>query len=202
MKILITLPYTKGRGGIETVVTKLLNSSFSEENQITLLIRSKEYSAWLDDLPSRIIIKTMPFGGNNKVFRMGSYLWQILCQRHYDYVIDAGIKSLSVLKKLRAILKQHFKIISWPHFSLTIYQDKIHYFKDADYFWAISHDLKKELLTLGIEERRIYLVYNPVETHQSLISKTKKDEEIKFVYVGRLVEEQKNLLELFAALGG
>lgn len=202
MNILITLPYTKGRGGIETVVTELLNSSFSIQNNVVVLIQNKEYTDWLDNIPDRVKVVSCFWNGKNKVARMGSYLWQIFLHNDFDLVIDAGIKSLTVLKKIRSILKRNYKIISWPHFSLSIYKDKERSFLDADYFWAISSDLKKELMDIGVPGEKIFLVYNPVSSAKNFINVQEDKSITKFIYVGRLIEEQKNLTELFQALGG
>lgn len=199
MKILITLPYTNGRGGIETVVTELLNSSFSTKNDITLLIQSNQYSDWLNNLPKQVTVAKCFRDGKKGIDRMGSYLWQILMHKDFDYVIDVGVRSLTFLKKIRKLLHKKYKIISWPHFSLSIYKDKEEHFKSADYYWAISTDLKKELLKLGVAEQQIYMVYNPVQTQRPKMELA-QDEKTHFVYVGRLREEQKNITELFKAL--
>lgn len=199
MKILITLPFTKGRGGIETVVSSLLNSPLPSKYEFTLLIRNAEYGDWLSNLPSNIQIETCLLGGNKGYLRVLSYIYQLIKTRNYNYIIDAGIKTIPILYYFRKLLHQKFKIISWPHFSLNIYKDQVHHIKRADYFWAISTDLKKELMNIGVPENKISLVYNPITINNFPIPHS-KSQQVKLVYVGRLVEEQKNLSELFTAL--
>ena len=65
--------------------------------------------------------------------------------------------------------------------------------KFADAHLAISSGIKEQLIDIGIDESKIYLIYNPILHVDQVICRSTADE-IKFAYVGRIdYTGQKNL---------
>jgi len=196
-KLAIVTPMLSGKGGIETVLSIVLKDSDTISNfeKIDLIILGNNNSdEWLKKLPSNIHIH---FTTDLSIFRILILLYQLLLN-NYSKVICMSTNIIKFVNFIRNIFKMKFTIVSWIHFSLfneeTI-NPKI--LKLADYNLAISSGIMKQMLSMGIDEKKINLIFNPVEKKEKVIpvSMGLKHE---FAYIGRiLLNNQKNLRELF-----
>lgn len=195
MKVLIRIPQTGGRGGIETVTKNLLNSRFSIDNEVILVTESMMYDGWLNEFPSRV--KQYRWTGTGKMCRI-NFLHKIYKENpDIDVIIDTGNgHQLFYNYVARKISKMKSKLISWYHVSMDgkIASYSQYFRKCADYYLAISSGIEKQLMNLGIVEDKIYKIYNMVPTQR--IYPLTDDGETHFIYVGRIDDVQKNISEL------
>lgn len=195
-KILITAPRISGRGGTETVIRQWLDSSLSDEYDITLFVARMTNDEWLRGIsPSIQIIN----GGINKITIIVNYI-QILLNGHFDIIVDTNTKTLKIDFMIRHLFKRNYKIISWLHFSLNHVQSiNINNLKYADQHLAISSGIANQFkqITPNIP---VELIYNPIEKSSQSI-KFCKEGPLQLVYIGRVEwEHQKNLSLLFEGL--
>lgn len=94
----------------------------------------------------------------------------------------------------------NMKIYAWPHFALPFLKgNKL--LKYCDSFLAIASGIKKDLIKLGINEKKINLIYNPVDCVSVSVLQSKISEPKHFIYIGRLeYEGQKNVSEIYRIL--
>lgn len=194
-KILITSPRTSGHGGIETVITELLNSPLSNDYEITLFIARTKDKTWLKNLPPQIKVLD---GGTSTAKCLLTYC-QLLMHKSFDLIIDLSMKTIKIDYWIRKLFAKKYKIISWIHFSLH-HLEKVKT-KDillADRHWAISSGIAKQIQALD-QNAVIDTIYNPIAEQEIIPLST--DDKIHFVYVGRLEwETQKNLQLLLRSL--
>ena len=68
------------------------------------------------------------------------------------------------------------------------------YITCADYHLAISSGIKQQMINRGVAESTINVIFNPVETKDSVIPAPEEGETATFIYVGRMkFEGQKEL---------
>ncbi|NRO93655.1 glycosyltransferase [Lactobacillus helveticus] len=191
MRLNFVCPELQGAGGTETVL-KIVINHFSVKYDIRLFLtnipRKKE---WLSDLNNNVKIYCLKRNGKlNKIF----YLTRcFLSSNNKDVFIILGGNILKYFYYLNKIFKRNNLLISWIHFSLTSNLFDPNNLKKANYNWAISKQIKEQMLNLGINENHIELIYNPVKREPALKSpKDKKN--IRLLYIGRIMfNGQKNL---------
>lgn len=205
-KAIIAIPYLSGNGGTETVIKNF--------HQAVVACGSNEY-----------IWKLISYGGtrypnwmkewNKKVYNFSN----LRCIQRLLYIFllpflivkdlrrekpDFFIATNPVIWTLAFYYKKFFlpktKIISWYHFSFKRKKVNERYLKTADYFWAISNGIKKELISLGVDSKKIDVIYNPINTKNIPLVKRSGDQN-RFIYIGRIdYDSQKNVSELMRAL--
>lgn len=137
---------------------------------------------------------------NNKLliqFFGSLYLLFYLVLTNADFVVVLSPKYIRLSAAVRRVFKKKYNIISWMHFSLDkMFTDQRQAFKKADYHFAISSGIKYQLINMGIDSKKISVIFNPVESKQKSI---KRSMEPKYLYIGRIEKEkQKNLNELIS----
>lgn len=201
MKILIRIPETGGRGGIETVTKKLLNSRFSANNEVILLTEQMLYDGWLKEFPKRV--KQYRWMGTGKLDRIRFLIKLYEENPDLDIIIDTGNGHQLLYNYIaRKISKMKAKLISWYHVSMNgNIPSYSQYFKRcADYYLAISSGIKRQLEQLGIPEQKIHLVYNMIPRQKKYM--LVDDVKTHFAYIGRINEDQKNISELLKGFEG
>lgn len=198
MSFSIIAPVLSGKGGTETVISKVLSSSRIKDNKIktTLFLAGGTYSAeWLNNIAadSLINIKT-----KNKLLKLLKYIHYLL-HTDDDLLLVLSTKLIVLAYWIKKIFRRKYIITSWIHFSLNdepeVHTKDLHY---ADAHLAISSGIKRQLLALGISQNIIYTIYNPVTPNKQVISQSKQT---KFVFIGRILfNGQKNLKELIDGL--
>lgn len=208
-KGIILMPYVSGRGGTETVVHNLF-SILNDDNKISIRLLSiggtSDYG-WLNGVPYDMVKISDHYKINeNKVIRsifyssvLPIYLFRYINKYKPDFIISTNPVMWFLAKKITNYLKLRIPIIAWYHYSLKQHPIKEKFLTSADYYFAISSGIKQQLISLGINENKIYLIYNPVESDYRTLRRPKK--KTNFIYVGRvMLNGQKNCKELFKAL--
>lgn len=194
-KILVTAPRTSGKGGTETVIKQLLDSSLATQYDITLFVARVRHEEWLKEIPDSIKIVN---GGHDKYHRLSSYV-KTLLSNDFDVIMDTNTKTIKLDYWIRRLFHKNYCIISWIHFSLyDVPTVNIEDLLLADEHLAISSGIEEQIHQLD-ESAIIHKIYNPIEKKEIL--KLKSDSITHFVYLGRLEwHNQKNLELLLNSL--
>ena len=183
--IAIVAPNLSGKGGTETVLSKVLNfrDFGSKINMKIFLSDGTQSDEWLTKLninQENIIINNKK--GIGKVFEKIKFF----IFSNDDVILALGPKTV---------------LLAWFHFSLYNSNVKnVPLLKLADYHLAISTGIFDQLQKMSVSEERIYTIYNPVEKSLDVIPAS-KDNVGRIVYIGRLMlEGEKNLKFLIQAL--
>lgn len=196
MKVAIIAPTLSGRGGEETVISKIKNSCYlkSRNVRIDLLLLGKLYhNEWLRELDGNINISDSE---NNLINFF--ILTKLIIKEKYDIVLcltEKFVLYTYMIRKMFCI--KHLVIFSWIHFNLDKVNTKFMHL--ADYHLAISTDISKQLQQKKIAYKsKIYVIYNPVDRKRETVIKRNKNE---MVYIGRITfKGQKNVKELIDGL--
>lgn len=194
---LIITPFLSGRGGTETVLKTILNNSSQRHAHLLVLGGTKD-KVWLYSvLADKVMIG--PHGKIKQFLMLG----KLLRTNQYDHVICMSTTIIMAVSVIRTLLGNHFSIISWIHFSLNQEKTvKVSRLKLADKHLAISLGIRQQLIDLGISEKIIKLVRNPIKWKSRTINKS-MTKCIQLAFIGRItLDGQKNLKELFLALKG
>lgn len=197
MKILFTYPFVTGKGGMERVITDVLNYKTNDILYLLLPGGSKDKN-WLKQINNdhvQVILhnKHNPIEIFNDTFKS-------VIKIKPDIVITMNNLQILPILMARKVGRLKFKLYSWNHFSLK--HTKANFLlKKCDAFLAISSGIKDELIQLGINPNKIYLIYNPVKPTNRII-KLFEEKPMHFIYVGRIqYQKQKNLKEMYQILG-
>lgn len=205
VKVDILVPYLSGNGGIETVVSTVMQhfQSEADKNRFVYRLVIPQGVVKLDWLAGINNIKLNQMVHPSKVRRqiLGTlYLAKYIKENDVQIIVCLSTRLVKMAGIFRRLFHKSFKIVSWIHFSL--YHEAAVEPKDlllADFHLAISSGIAKQIQDLGIESKKIALIYNPlIQDRQPLIPNS---EVAEFIYVGRLIlDGQKNLSELINAL--
>ncbi|MDM8278686.1 glycosyltransferase [Ligilactobacillus aviarius] len=196
MKIVLTYPFLTGKGGMETVIKKILLNVPSTIQLDFLLPGGSKDESWIKGI-SRNNVKLVFHDFSNPVSILYDTFSYVRKEKP-DAVITMNNLQIIPLLAARSFVK-NMKIISWNHFSLK--HTKANFLlQKCDLFLAISSGIVDELGELGIDSSKVHLVYNPIDKAETLIPSSQGKEK-KLIYVGRVqYEDQKNLAELFKIL--
>lgn len=199
MKLVFVCPEMSGDGGTETVV-KNVTKHFSKLYDVELILTSiPTNKQWLRSIDSKVFISLIKHDGKlNKLFHL---LLTLSTLSNDAKVIVLGANLVKYIYYIRKVFRKKWQIISWIHYSLTnqnLFDPKNILF--ADEHWAISSNIKDQLIKFGVNESKIHLIFNPVSTYNGPLNKASRVG-IKLVYVGRIIfDGQKNLKELLTAI--
>lgn len=200
MKLTFVCNVISGQGGTETVLVKVLNMlSQNHNNKIKLVLSNKTpHTEWLSKINNKVKIE-YPLSGS-KLYRLIYFFRKFLHFTNNELVIVLSPNLIKYFCKLRKFIPKKCKIVSWFHFSIQgqdIYSpDNLGF---ADFHLAISTDIKKQLIGLGVDPQKVFLIFNPVD-HRSELKLPKDQNHYHFLYVGRIqFNGQKNLQELLNA---
>jgi UDP-D-galactose:(glucosyl)LPS alpha-1,6-D-galactosyltransferase len=184
---------------METVVAHFCGAACVRDNyDVTLFLSlGLEDMAWLQ-LPelerARIVTGRAP-GIKAHVERL-----LFFARSRDDAVIVLGPAMVLLASLVRVVCRKKYKIIDWPQFSLVVrYYRRRRFFRLADYHWAISTGVARELSDFGVEESKVFTIFNPVARCDQTIPPS-SDGMTRFVYVGRLADDQKDLRGLLRAM--
>lgn len=190
-------PFLSGKGGTETVLQQVLcDNDFSEKYKITLqILGGVGDSEWLEVIKKKNI--TVKVGSKNKLISIFSLAKSLLLDAP-DKAIFLSTKQLYLGHLYKKIFRKKYTIVSWIHFSLFHEKTVIkEYLKYADENLAISTGIKKQLMSLGIPENKIDVVYNPILKKDRTILPNIESTLLQVAYIGRIIfEGQKNIKEL------
>ena len=197
MNILMLFPFLTGKGGMETVLSKILKSNDDKHNFLLFLPGGCADKEWMHSFSNRVVL-------HNKRNRLTVLLDTVrfILKQHPDVVISMDKSQILAAWFTKKILHQKFKLVSWNHFSILVtrFPLALNLFKLCDYHLAISSGIQSQLQNLGISQDRIFLIYNPVDEQKRLITRSIGPAK-EFLYIGRLQSRgQKNLSELITIL--
>lgn len=198
LMIKFVVSHLSGNGGTETVLVPVLNH-FAKNNSVELVIfGAPDNDYWLSKLNSNIKVRIINYSG--KFSKLLSFTQEAFSIKKNDLLISLSPSFIKLSSLLRKAKLSNFKIISWIHFSL-VDQDLFnpHDITYADYHLAISNKIKKQLVSLGVAEKNIAVIYNPIK--QERIWHSQQHDGVNIAYIGRSsFKGQKNLKELFDGL--
>ena len=200
-RIVLVTDLMAGRGGMENVTGQLITAlnADAECEAGLFIINSGEEShsrAWTANAVLQESICTLR---NKKIKNFIHTLRMAAFFRRYqpDHVIT--LNTIPCLMTRRAITLSGRKIVlsSWMHLPPRE-RYRPHYLLRADHHFAISQQIRQQLVELGASAADIDVIYNPVKRNDSVIGRPAA---LKFLYIGRVhFERQKQLKDLFDAL--
>lgn len=197
IKIDLILPYLSGQGGTETVLSSW-SDYFKGHKDICLRLVAPQGVETKCDIYDDLLThdKTL----KSRIIRnVHGALWlkKYIHNSDADIVICLTTKLISLVSTFKKIFKKSFTIISWIHFSIfhgtDIDPKKL---KNAEYHLAISTGIKEQLKQIGISEKKIFFIGNPINRKNKIL-KNNESNFTKFLYLGRLMlDGEKNFREL------
>ncbi|MBZ6001563.1 glycosyltransferase [Leuconostoc gelidum] len=198
--IMVVAPNLSGKGGTETVLTKIINYEKYEVNMTFKLFLSDGTTDedWLTQLKLK---KKNLYLNKYHGFRKNLKKITFFIFNRDDLILALGPKTILLAWIVRIAFFKKYKIISWIHFSLVNGHVKhANLLKLADKHLAISTGIVQQLMDMGIDHQKIYKIYNPVEKEDTTIP-VSGDDIRRIVYVGRMTYDgQKNLNFLMKAM--
>ncbi|KOY60969.1 hypothetical protein AM629_16295 [Photorhabdus heterorhabditis] len=191
-----------GFGGMETVCKKFVEILTKYDNSINIeFIFFKEGNKnvnddWLDGMKFRRVPSEI---SHTKIRRVHYALQfaKIIIKEQPDIVISFDTVCCYIADLSRKFSFKKFKIYSWIHFPIHNLYKSIYLLK-ADYHLSIGAGVTAQLIDIGVDEKKIFTIYNPVDKTNDLIS---RGNDTRLLYIGRiLADEPKNIRELLVAL--
>lgn len=209
MKIVFIGEAISGFGGMETVIRNVIHTlrtpPFSAECKIFFFCRNNSMDKnWLNNIDDHYSISNIKLSALRRAKHIRA-LSDWLTREQPDAVI--AIDPLSCLYASRARKKSnnHFTLFSWPHFSLE-HKKHAQYITCADYHLAISSGIRQQMISRGVPEKNIHVIYNPTDKTSTVIPGPAQGAVPTFIYVGRLKFEGqkrvKDLLDGFSRVPG
>jgi UDP-D-galactose:(glucosyl)LPS alpha-1,6-D-galactosyltransferase len=203
-KILIIGGLTSGFGGMETVFKKLYRlMNETQQYEVTFVLigtpKEKHNFDWLVGIKHQFLNKKLYFRALERF--AAKYTFAKLIEHEQACAVIA-YDTLGTLVARNAIQSSQHKcpLFSWTHFSFDTFSPK-HQKRIAlaDYHFAICDEIKKQMVTNGIQSDNIFTIYNPTSRQNHTI--TRPTENSTFLYIGRIqYQDQKNLQEMFHGL--
>jgi len=201
MKVGLVVPYLSGHGGMETVLKSFVDH-YDDSTLSVCFPQGVQSTDFLTDiLKQRLTVRKVP---NKKLVRqtVGVFnLSKYILKTDADVIICMSSMLIKLVAKLRSLFKKQFAIVSWLHFSITD-EDALNYndLKLADFHFAISSGIKKQMVANKISANKIFTIYNPISTMNNHVIEKSHDGVTRFAYIGRMMwERQKNLKEMLTS---
>lgn len=202
---LIFVPFMTGMGGTERVIQNLFEEINNRDLSIELKVESiggSDNYDWSQNVPINVtfISKRRIFRTLFYLFCLPFFIFKKVKNNDVDFIISTNPIMWSLSKVSVRLLRRNTKIIAWYHYSLKQKPINKKLLNSADYYLAISSGIERQLIGLGVDSDKVSLIYNPVNTSNTVIPRPTR--ETKFLYIGRLdLDGQKNIRELLSALG-
>ncbi|MCF6165359.1 Glycosyltransferase [Furfurilactobacillus rossiae] len=205
MDLLILTPFMNGYGGTEKVIANFCDAFATVDPQNVNLkvidFGGTVNDAWARNRPVEIVnmAKNRRIRNVQYALTLYSKISRVLRNQKFDFVVSTNPLMWSMAYEFCKRHKLRTKVIAWYHYSLERKPIRNVFLKRADYYFAISTGIKKELMDAGISPARVKLIFNPVESVDRPISRSKASN--RFVYLGRtILDGQKNIRELLVSL--
>jgi UDP-D-galactose:(glucosyl)LPS alpha-1,6-D-galactosyltransferase len=194
MKIAIISFGLSGKGGMETVLSKVISelNNNGDDTRLFILGGCKD-NGWLKSINHYSI----GCPTQSKIFRYLKYTFIfpfLLKNFNPNLIIAVSPTAVLISRILSNILNIKAVIGSWVHFSLTVLNDK-KYLKYADFHLSICKGVTDQIQELlQTDSKRIHTIYNPVEKVDKTILRPDK---ATFIYIGRLISGGDKCVEDF-----
>lgn len=202
-KIAILTDSLAGHGGEETVLRIFCNYLKNDYKISVIVPQFLGNIEYFNDFG--IDSNKIFYNSKSSKFRKLTFIINHLFSCDADFLVTMTPKLTYFANIFKKIFHKKYIIISWQHFSIfrptetSSFEEKQKLYQAADYYWAISSGIKKELSSLGIKKTNIYTIYNPIIPEKS-IDLNNSDGKTHFLVIARIqFEHQKNLKELFDA---
>lgn len=200
MLIDIVLGHAEGKGGLEDVLTTVVNGLVSKGHRIRVLqTHAPKFEPWADTIP-----EIYYYGQEGKVEEetvssmQTGYTNFLKSAELPDVIIATHAPILSyICRTAIARFKPETPVVSWLH-GPPAYFGGGNFLKYSDAHFAISSSIGRTIKDIA-EEQPIYLVNNPVDINQNEIIRPNA---LKIIFIGRLNNKEKRLDLLLRALEG
>ncbi|MDR2930476.1 MAG: glycosyltransferase [Propionibacteriaceae bacterium] len=207
MRVLVVLPHLSGQGGIETVVSIIMDHVALGADHWRLASPSGMAGSSWQPASWPLVVGD----GRGRFLAERRWLRSICADDDHDVIITISRRNTLEVLTLRRQLRSRAKVVWWPHFSLrtgSMAQRAMQAILDKvmlpriDHCLAISSGIASQLVAAGVSASRVTTVFNPVLLDPSApLIPPSQDSTIRLAYVGRLLlDGQKNLRELIAAV--
>lgn len=197
----VVCPNLSGKGGTESVLKLFLEYSIKNYNFQLVLPYKSDNEEWLKNIDYIGIKKYSRFAIFNKINGL-FFLFKFLILSKSNVYICLSTQLVFIVSLFRFIFRRKLIIISWIHFSL--FNEKtvnIKFLKKADFHFAISSGIRRQMQQVEIDSEKIFTIYNPVKPPVRLNNLDQLSHITHFAYVGRVTYEgQKNLQELLHSI--
>ena len=184
---------------METVMNIVIPMFKADHIQIKLFMLAKEeqtHKEWLKEVDYDYSLCTHKSKKARAVVYTTALAW-FLYKEKPDMVICTNSLTCSISYLARKLTFGTYPIISWSHGSLTDMDKKENLLK-ADFHLAIATGIKHQLQQLNINEKNIYVIFNPCPIAKKTIPRP--DEKKKFAYLGRILfGDEKRIKDIFDA---
>ncbi|PHM48886.1 glycosyltransferase [Xenorhabdus sp. KK7.4] len=200
-KIFIAGYNLSGFGGMETVFDNFHRLLSHNDNYDVLFVFFEDKFKNPDDrwIGEKKFVRIKSNIKNTKIrrFHFAYKFSKLISQHNPKHIISYDSLTCYISLWARRFSFKSTNIISWCHFTLhDMY--KVEYILLADKHLAISSGIATQLYNMGVNQKNIYTVFNPVTPKLEVITREKN---ISFLYLGRInFNGQKNLKELFLSL--
>lgn len=187
-----------GFGGVENVISDWFKKIGDEFDLRLVLPIDTGNDSWLNG--KKVYRNNIQTKNKLLVFILGFlFTLKYLIKANTDYIVIENYRIVLIASIIKKVLKKKYIVISWMHQSLHIKKNMASCLKYADYHFAIASGIKEQLIQVGVKEKSIFLIYNPVE--RASLKVNLESDQLKLVYIGRpMLDGQKNQRELFDAL--
>ncbi|MGN8163570.1 glycosyltransferase [Pantoea sp. 22096] len=200
-RIVLVTDLMAGRGGMENVTCQLITALNKESGTEAglFIINSGEESLSRAWTANAVLSESVCTLRNKKIKNLIHTLRMAAFFRRYqpDHVLT--LNTIPCLMTRRAITLSGRKIMlsSWMHLPPRE-RYRPHYLLRADHHFAISKQIKEQLVELGARATDVDVIYNPIRRNDVVIG---RPQGLKFLYIGRVhFQRQKQLKDLFDAL--
>lgn len=197
-----------GKGGTETVLSTLSNDS-----ELNMLFDFNIFITEHDNNDLSDFLNTLGPDTSVKMDKHFKWIWRnvniiwYLITTRADVVIGLKPRYMQIASKIKKYFHKKYKVVSWIHFSLNhmpgsgnAFEKMRQFLPMADAHLAISSGIANELISIGIPSENISVIFNPMSRQKETIYPVNQGDIAHFVYVGRLYDEQKNILGLLKIL--
>ncbi|ANK62509.1 hypothetical protein AYR56_10130 [Loigolactobacillus backii] len=198
-RLLILTGPMEGHGGEETAIIKFISELRSKYVFDLYVSEMNDEDDWLQNiLPLIRNLRT-----NSDIGQLKKYLRTVsfLVNTDVDAIITLTPRLVFIASLIKKTFRKKYIIISWIQFSITnkFNQKTQNLLKQANFHLAISSGIKEQLVQIGIDEKSVFTIYNPVERMLKLITSTVYSY-TRFVYIARIqFQKEKNLQDLLTA---
>uniref|UniRef100_UPI0036DAFC74 glycosyltransferase n=1 Tax=Photorhabdus sp. RM322S TaxID=3342825 RepID=UPI0036DAFC74 len=205
-KIVLVAYNIPGFGGRETVCKKLVALLSKESLQLDISFlfindinqESVEIDdGWLNGMSFHRIHSEIY---NTKVRRIhfAFSFSKFMRKEKPDIVIAIDPLSCYITSLAKKLIFSKTPIFSWIHSSLEQLYKNIYVIK-VDYHLSISSGITQQLIDRGVNPDKIFTIFNPISQKSETIPRPSGNI-TKFLYVGRLTDDDKNISGMFKAL--
>lgn len=188
-----------GFGGMETVIKKVIENfqgkhPFIDCTMFFFCRNDNMDKKWLNNIDYHCSFSKSPI----KLLRRAKHIsvfskW--ILENKPDVVICFDMISCLYAEKTRRKVGEYYTIFSWPHFSLD-HKKHADATVWADFHLAISNGIAEQMKKMGIDNNKIYTIYNPVSVKPVIIPSPQTAPAV-FIYIGRMkFEGQKRIKDL------